>query len=368
MSEWPISSRYLVYQVLVAVLLAIAGGLVAGIPALSEVNCFGSAHVPPEGIRVYRNAPPPASDNEEGYRFWPVTDAVTMQIDQIARSRAHSVNAYAFLWANRCHRIEGMASDCSRVRKGNVLQPRYRRDGAEVRPYFSTFMRANTCTLIQTGNLLGEDRSALESKARAVGISLAGRSEDLAAHIVNDRFVDLCIIADRPLPARTRGIVLDYEVADGRSAEMTLSFLTEFASLVQAHGKEAILYNTPLDAPSQRWTSISKSNASKLHQIFDKNVIFLWHGNKQGSIEASFNAQLDVLRGEDGNQPIDMSKLILVFELANTNTADTRMVGSLMESTGIKNLMFWRHRAHVGGSCERDVNRKISCLVFRSCS
>jgi hypothetical protein len=354
-------------RVFIAALFSL-GLVAAAVPTTgAEETCFTAEQRPEAGMRVYRQARPPVDDDEAGYRYWPATDVVTGQLDQIERSRAKSIGSYYFLWSNRCHRLEGIATNCPVVRKGNFLQPRFRHKGEEVRPYFTTYEAANTCTLIQAGHVLGEERNALENKAEQAGITLVNRGDDLTPHIRDSRFVDLCILPDHRLAPKAKGIALDYEVSDGRSPEMTLAFLTEFAALVRAHGKSPILYANPLDAPSQRWTNINKTNAPMLHRLFDKIVVLLWHNNKQGSIAASFASQLDVLRGVKGDQKVDPGKIIVVFELADTTIEEAKIVRRLMREAGIRDVMLWRHYADVGGSCDTSVNRKISCLVFGTC-
>lgn len=333
--------------------------------ANATISCFTNEDKIDGELQLYRNAPPPI--NILSYLYFPITNAVTAQTNVIAKSTS-SVNSFVFLWANRCSALGGViANECLRGERGNPIYPSYYEDGVEVRAFFSTFDRADYCTLIQTGHLLGERRRRLRRWARRAGLNLAKRSDDLSWRITNDRFVDLCVLADETPGDKIKGVVIDYEVQDGRTANRTFSVLTKFAKLVRAKGKSPIIYTNPLDGPSQVYTNIDKTNAPALQQAFDKIGVLLWSGNKQGSLIASFNSQLDVLRGPDGNEPVMAEKIMVVFELLGTTLDDAKMVRGLLQNTSIKDLMFWRNGAQVGGSCDTDVNLKIFCLTLGEC-
>ena len=336
-------------------------------PSLGQEACFRESDPRKLAYRLYQMAPPPASDTQPGYAHWPLTDAVSMNVRSIARSQSAKVGAYAFLWSNRCHALPGHPVVCGWNKKGNYLFPALNADGADIRPHFSTFERANTCTMAQAAHLLGAPRAEVAEMTKAARLTLVSRSADLVPMIKDRRLVDVCVLDDHVLPPSAKGIVLDYEVQDGRTPEMTLKFLLSFATLVHRHKKQAILFTNPLDAPTQKYTSINETNAPALLKAFDKVILFLWNNNKQKDIGKSFEAQLAILRGPGGKEQVTTEKLMLLFELNNTTLGEAMVVRRLAIENRINDVMLWRNLAKVGGDCSLPVNRKIACVAFGEC-
>lgn len=334
--------------------------------AVAADTCFSPRDNVGLPFRVFQIAPPPAP-GEEAYRYYPITDSVTLQIESIARAKDSPINAFYFLWSNRCHDVPGHAAQCGRSKVGNFLYPRLKSGDAEIRPYFTTFDKANGCTLLQARNALGEASQPLTGEGERLGLKVAANREGLLALAEDGRLVNVCVLPGE-MPSNAKGILLDYEVADGRTQEMTLAFLTQFAQLVHARGKQAILFINALDAPSQRHTSITKWNASQLVRLFDFTVVFLWHNNRQASIGDSFAAQLSVLKGEYGDQKIDPKRLIALYELNNTSLADAKTVHDLTLANGLAGVMLWRNWAVVDDDCQSTTNAKIACVTKGQCS
>jgi hypothetical protein len=175
---------------------------------------------------------------------------------------------------------------------------------------------------------------------------------------------DVCVLPQPPAPSLT-GVVLDYEVQDGRSPEQTLAFLRDYAELVKSFGKRVMLYSNPLDAPTQKYTGIDETNAHTLHHLYDKTGILLWHKNRQRNVTKSFLSQYEIL-GATGS--VSPGQLMLVFELNQTTLFEAHMADQLMDRFGIDTVMLWRNRAKVGGPCEREVNLKIACVTQGDCA
>jgi hypothetical protein len=184
------------------------------------------------------------------------------------------------------------------------------------------------------------------------------------SHQRNNQLVDICLLEKEPLVPRGSGIVIDYEVQDGRTPGETLAFLEEFAALVHKAGKKAVLYTNPLDAPTQRYTGIAPATAHKIYEAFDRTGIVLWHRNRQGDMAASAQSQLAMLRA---GGKVDPKRLLPVFELRDTTIAEAESVRKLIQSEGMPGVMFWRNYAKAGGDCASDPNRKIACLVYGQC-
>lgn len=308
-------------------------------PAASETNCFDSRRK--SDLSIYQNAPPPRDANKGNYPYFPATAFATMNLDAII-GNASPYPVYYWQWGNHGPRKVPKANFGPRV------SPR-----SATNLHFSSIETADACTLAQTATVLGLDGAA-QRYARE------GRVELTATDPIGPR-TDTCLVWDKRLPQGAEGVLLDYEVQDGRSPARSRAFLLEFAKLVHGAGKKAILYTNPLDAPSQRSTGIDASNANELMNAFDRTSIFLWSRNRQGDIARSFESQMAVL-----GRP-DPAKLLLVFELANTSLRDAAVVRSLASRHRINALFFWRNLAPQGGACDTDVNRKIACLAYAEC-
>lgn len=340
--------------------MVLAAALVAAVPAHAQV-CFtrdASARLP---FKVFQQAPPPRDDGHAAYPYHPITASASMNIDALAASRATGVDRYFFQWANRCVVPGGQGfgtagKPCGWNPKGNIV--RGSGDGA-VRSFFSTIAKADACTLAQADFVLGARDDVVQKRVQAAGLRFA--LDPAAARALDPAILDICVMPEGRLPAGGTGIVLDYEVQDGRTPDHTKTFLESFAALVHSHGKKAVLFTNPLDAPTQRYTGVGASNAAALLRAFDHLVIFIWSGNRQKDIEASFRSQWSMLGGGPAN------KLLVVFELAGTTVEDARVTRRLVLEHKLGGVMFWRNHARQGGDCAEPVNRKIACLVFEDC-
>jgi len=262
-----------------------------------------------------------------------------MQAQTISASKSTRVAGIYWQWANHGPR----AAD--RGAKGNITP------GAQnVQVRFSSKASANACTMAQTAAAVGKSPEPFLDR---------GHLASTTSPVTQDT-LDLCILPRQPLPPSTP-LLLDYEVADGRTAAETSDFLVDWARFVRAAGHRSILYVNPLDAPSQRLTQMTVSNAPIVAAAFDLVGIFLWSRNVQADIYRSFSAQEAMYRTSP-------SKLMIVFELNHTTMEDAKVVHELMKSGRAGSLNFWRNHAVQGGDCATDVNRKIACAAFGRCT
>jgi hypothetical protein len=348
--------------------LAVLFPLAAVSPAaVAETNCFTSSSLRESPLHVLQLAPPPKPD-AANFQHWPATDFSTQQVPLLLRPREPGVRVWWTQWANRCHRLGRSESPCRERAKGNYLAPRLIADGMEIRPFFTSFERANGCTLLQAKYALGAEQASVDQEASSLGLSMAYDRGTLPSRATDGRLIDICVVPEGRLPPETEGAVLDYEVADGRSAEQTLDFIKQYVELFHRAGKKVIVLPNPLNAPSQKHTNINVTNANAIHRVVDKLGLFLWHGSREGSLAASFKSQLAVIRGPKGDLPIDPARLIVEYELSDATLEDTAEVRKLMAETGIKDVVFWRNRIKPGGTCDAPVNRRITCLLFGNCS
>jgi hypothetical protein len=340
---------------------------VASSGSSADTGCFTASSLRDSDLRILQLSAPPLP-NAENFRNWPGTDFSSQQVPLLMRPREQGIRVWWTQWANRCHHFEGLDNGCRARTKGNYLAPRLIANGIDIRPFFTSFDRANGCTLLQAKYALGADEASSEDEGKRLGVTLVYDRSTLPARATNGRLIDICVAPEGRLPPEVEGGVLDYEVADGRSAAQTLDFITRYADLFHRAGKKVIVLPNALNAPSQKHTNINASNANAIHRAVDKLGIFLWHGSRERSLAGSFRSQLAVLRGPNGDLAIDPTRLIVEYELSDATLEDTAMVRQLMAETAIKNVVFWRNRVKPGGPCQTPYNRRISCLLFGACS
>lgn len=339
-------------------LRAFAIGLLLSQPAYAD--CFPQASGANSAFDIVVQAPPPRTDGQANYPYYPATVFASGDVSALNLSQS-ALPKYWFQWANRCHDLGFNKGQCGWNPKGNFILPRLQSNGEDKRPYFSTFKAANGCTLAQAAYALNLPDRTVEDLARESGFALAQHGDpDLAER----KLVDVCILPVSRLPADIEGIVLDYEVQDGRTPAETRAFLESFAELVRRAGKKPVLFTNPLDAPTQRYTGVDASNANALLWAFDRMTVLLWSGNRQKNLAESYRSQIALLKA---GGTVDPKRVWVVFELKGTSLDDARMVNDLIRSEGLGGLMFWRNYATVGGSCDTEVNRKIGCAALGAC-
>ncbi len=246
--------------------------------------------------------------------------------------------------------------------KGNIISPRLVFGGEDKRLFFSTMPKANLCTLIQASyvlNLPYDEAGAKENNLRVVDFEAAEPA------LTNGRFVDACVLPPERLNPNVKGIILDYEVQDGRSPEATHQFLSEYAALVRRSGRKVGLLTNPLDAPTQRHTGVNAGNAGDLMRQFDLFGIMLWGGNRQKDITASFQSQMKML---EQTEKVDPRRIMIVYDIGKTKLDDAKVVHDIMIDQKFSSLMIWRNGEKLGeGECDSEANRKLSCVAFGKC-
>lgn len=343
-------------------------------------HCFSAAdHQELDGIRVFQQAPPPADDaTDQSYRYWPCTDAATSQ--DFGRSTWTEGNTWAFVWANRCN--AGTAWN----KKPNPLPaPREYVDDLECRAVFSTHARANAATRCQVRYLLGMDQASCLAPWLEVGGEAADALTDAdfrgspgdhcpstsawgdeAYRVMVDKVLLPAVRLTEGVNADHRlGVVLDYEVQDGRSPEVTEAFVHALAHDFTGTGKQLFLLTNPFNAPTQQHTGFTAANLPRILADVDHLGVFLWAGSPDGGVAASYATQLQML-GPPAET--DVSKLVPIFELGEPGTTldDARWLHETLHADGPHpdKVMFWRHYAEQGGSCDTTTNQKISLVCF----
>lgn len=333
-------------------LAVISMGLIAAAPV---PVCFTAADNARLAFPIFQQAPPPLG-RASSYPYYPLTAAVSMQMAAL-QDGPSGITTYFFHWGNRSTAPLPGPGGRMIQRKAN-FQPSSRALRRQ-RSGFSSIIRADACTIAQLGKLLGVAQAAQTTAARGTGITLT--SEDAQADTGVTGPVDSCILPAEPLSRKVKGVLLDFEVADGHSPEQTLILLRHYAAMVHASGRHALLLIDPFDAPTQRFTGISAANAGLIVQAFDKTTLMLWAGNIQHDLRASYKAQRALV---DADGKIDPHRLIIDFDLAGTSQQDAVFARDAILRDHLGGVIFWRNRVPQGGDCASDVNRKIATVAF----
>ena len=305
-------------------------------------------------FQVIQQAPPPTS-GAEPYLYYPLTAAASMQLSSLANVKP-GVDTWYFQWTNRSNAPLYNPRGKLVVRKPN-LQPHMGGNRSQ-RTAFSSFAKADACTLAQTASILARPADAKKiARANRLQLVTEAQQADQGAQGPDDT----CVLANGTLPAASKGVLLDFEPQDGRSAAQTLSLMQRFTAMVHKSGRKAMLLADPFDAPTQIYTGISAANAHAIVSMFDLTTVMLWSRSRQGSLAASYQAQMAMIRS---GGPVDGSKLMINFELAGTTEADARFVRQAILDDKLAGVIFWRNRVKQGGTCDSDVNRKIAMIVF----
>ena len=354
------SPRWRCGRALIAVAAVVGLGFQAPASAAAQSSvCFHPNERPRPDIAVIQQAPAPPASKGGLSAYYPATAFATQNLDSLWTAEP-GTETYYFQWANRSTVPIRTAAGEAIVRKSN-FQP------GPIGPFgprtaFTSIDKANACTLAQSAAVLGLDAAEIERIAAAGGVRIARPPRGERTGVANA--TDICVVQPRPMPRKATGIVLDYEVQDGRTPAQTLQFLTDFADLTHRAHRKAILMTNGLDAPTQVYTSVNGENASRLANLFDGLSLFIWSRNPEGDVQASFDKQFEI-----ANQggPVDPKRLFVVFELANTSANDARLIRDAMIKRGLGGVMFWRNGAKQGGDCASPVNRKIACLALGRC-
>ncbi len=315
--------------------VAAAVSLLSCLPQVAHTQdgvCFTTRDAP---LYVLQQAPPPRTDKGPS-AYFPASAFATSNLDAIERTTS-SAELYYWQWSNHGERPRHKANIIPRA--GGPLQ---------LVANFSSRSLADDCTIAQTRAALGENVSHATLKLQAYGDATAVEQ------------TDVCYLPTR-ITRPIAGVLLDYEVFDGRSAEETRDFLVRYAQTVKARSRKVILFTNPLDAPSQSRTGIAASTMGDISAAYDLVTILLWGRNKQSDVRQSFTSQQQILGSAT------KAKALVTFELASTTMDDARFVHELLQKREVAGVNLWRNYARQGGDCSSESNRKIACLVFGRC-
>jgi hypothetical protein len=330
---------------------------------------------------------------------YPATDYVTGAVHSITAPTQPSASGLAFrkyflLWVNRCIQVPGVTPSLNACRNPRTKGNGYRGmidDGAgdKVRPAFSTYAKADACTLIQAARVLGQT-GGLDAAATAAGLRLWDGDDRVGLAPLARRFampngqvmtyfVDTCILEAAPEAPDASGIVLDYEVWDNRTPAQTIDIVRNLAQLTHRRGKKLILITDPVPKPPSGLTAESVPEViSELDGFGSAIATGFSLGNPSTHYPArarmrspweAYQTQLSVVT-DGGRNPLTPQlrrKLIWNIDLNDIALAEGRQLHEEIVRQGYRGVLLARNFQREGGTCDRPVNQTIACLALGQC-
>lgn len=364
-------------QHLIRACFAIAAAMAATInsPARTQTaeQCFGPTDKIVGNFRVFRYpSRPPLRNDDPNYKYYPLTDTAGSQASIDNNSTVTNITKNYFMWANICDATE--TNSCVRHPRnaqayafGNPpAMPQYNNSVSKAHILFkmTSYARANACTMAQAAYALGNGNDKIQSIVSRSGLEIVDNRSRLSGLQLDadHMFRDVCVMPDARLSSDVRGVMLDYEVHDGRSPSVSRDFLIAFANLVHASGREAILYTNPLNAPGQKLSGLDRSNLNAIQAAFDMTTVFLLRRRDDDDFARDFSTQVALLSG-----PLPLRAPLLNFDVARSNMRDASIVRQIILSKHLPGVILLERSSDLSGPCTTDANRKIACLVQGRC-
>lgn len=377
---------------------------VGAAPIQPPVACFTRQDSRAAPLGVFEvAAPPPYSPLLHDYpptaAAYPVTDFVTAPIRLIRSPTQPSASGfkfrkYALLWVNRCIQLAGVTPGpeaCRNLRtKGNGYVGMMD-DGAgdKVRQAFSTYGKADACTLIQARRLLGET-AGLAASGRAAGLSVWDSEDRVGLARLARRFtmtngqpssylVDTCVLEPVPAAPDINGLMLDYEVWDSRTPAQTLDIVRKLAQLTHQRGKQLLLITDPIPKLPSGLTAANVrlvidavdgfgSTISTGFSLGSPNIHFAARPRARTPWEA-YTEELAVLT-DGGRNPLTPQvkrKLFIPVGLDDVTLPEAQRLHDEFVRQGYRGVLLVRNFLRQGGVCDRPINQEIACLALGKC-
>lgn len=353
------------------------------------MSMWGPEHQGLTHLEIFRDDwPPIASNTADNYASFPVTISSVMGIAvQNGRVPIAGAEKSVFIWVNRQSRDPVTGAGL----KTNALRPTlWHSSGFECRLEYSTVARANAQTLINVMYACGAPVSECEAVAAAAGISqvvtyqyasanreaLFTAPPDLGAtppYTLHTYRVarDLVVLPDARFIdgiGPNWGIVLDYEAQDNRSEAETTQLFDAIRAACTAAGLKLCFYTNALDSAACRASGLGKANLPHIHAQADLTSILLAGMYSTPSVYASYKSQIAMLRGPDGDLPVDPSRLCITVGTAGTMTQamDAAHVirRLLTDASEIRTLWVWPDWGVPGGGTGEQLDRQMGVMAF----
>jgi len=371
--------------------------------AAAQSNCFTQAdnklltldvfqiYAPPEYSAGGREALVPAA----GY---PGTDYATSMNRLTAElPRGAPYRRYYMLWANRCAFVEGQTQsfeDCRNVSrtKGNGYPKMVGGPlSQQVRTIFTSYRKANLCTILSARKALGESLAVVTEEGRRHDLRVVEANAGLQPTALARKemvgrpaspqtvITDTCIVEEESVAPDVQGILLDYEVFDYRSPAEATAFLRDLHKAVASYGKKLIVNTNPLPrAPN----GMTEESAREILGVVDGLIPTISSGaslgnpaiglaskQRQSDPIENYHAQLKVLT-RNGTSPLtasERSKVSWNISLFDTTLDEARFFNDETRKQGYRGVMLFRNFVKLGGACDLPSNQVIACLTMGSC-
>lgn len=350
--------------------------------------------------RVYQLSAPPLSDSATGANFarFPGNYFSTLHIDFAATSTAQKVATCHHIWEPRMivppgplnnrpnYMPGGWSAATGEVQLVNAA-------GLRCWPRFTTLDRAQAFLLCQILFSLGapftnpgyETHPVLQGYGDVCAqYGLAppvpwwtayNTRETLFSNTFLSKIGTYATVDDVPInppgrladiPGQKGGIVLDSEVQDGRTPAQRLALIQHLAPIFQHYAQELVIYPNVLTNWGAKVSGYDVTNLYQIHQT--PNVLLCigaWKQFPGVDVGAQVDAQEALLRGPNGDQPIDYSRLILSCAMGTgaqqLNAADNAALRTRIQRGYIGSLIFLDY-AVAGGPLSAPINQSIATI------
>jgi hypothetical protein len=327
------------------------------------------------------------------------------------------------LWANRCHFVQyaedaehqtASESDCKKMAFVSAGNESLGVRGRQV--VFSTYKKANACTIIQARRLLRGDADAnLSLVAKRFGLEFLPRQEDMekywetkkekitiaslkGAPLQGEFLVDKCIAPTEGI-SPAGGISLDYEVSDDRPPGLATSLLGSLGKLAHSQNKKVIVFTNPITSELNSY-GIDRSNFRRILSYVDMISINLATGAGKGvegnpqmgipsrpdrpavrtHLESLESILAEIEHTKSGKKPFtqeEQKRIMWGVGLFYTDIDDAKLLyKKLFVDNQYGGVAIQRAFVPQGGACDRteqhidktvQVNQVIACLSFGVC-
>lgn len=383
--------------------IGLIGLLLVGDAAAAQPDCFrreDSLHLKYVVLQVAN--PPPfveaAKDYAETSPYYPVS-VFASGLQGVLRKGGVSASGlrfqrYYLQWVNRCVYLPGVTpapADCANIKnvKGNgyPAMPRSTLQ-TELRPLFSTYEKANDCTLVQIERVLGAPIPRLSAEAGRAGLTLKLNSDQTAigalargvrfADRTGGRFlVDTCVLDASAAGPLVDGVMLDFEPQDRRSPQQTTAFLHAVRAVTAERRLKLGILTNPLP---RAVNGIDGSNAHSLIALVDIFAPAVSTGASAGNAAvgaaprerrtdplSDLQGQIGVLGGLSALTPAERKKIVWQIGLYDTSVPEAAQIRRQVIANGFGGISIARTYVREGGACSLPQNQVIACLGLGAC-
>lgn len=379
--------------------------------AVAEDGCFTRDDIHKLNYKVIqRTTPVRQTSGEYPYRspFYPVSTFTTPKAELLNPATLPSPSGFKFgktttIWGNRCIFLKGIspAGSCANKTnsKGNYLAKVPGETFAQ-KPIFSTLVKADNCTFIQTRIAAGFNEAWTRDYAQRNGLvfwknpARVGIDKYLKTVTLengtrlSNQLVDVCIVSELPMNPDSEGVTLDWEVLDQRTPAQTLSLFNRLKNLLaNKNMKLSAFTNDVCGAEScvkyaasyKNRNGIDSSNIAGVLSALDWLAPVVYSGEVKGDEEftpqprkftyqKNYNDQIAFLSKARALTAAQKKKIYPMISLYGLRKSDAQDMNKLLRSGVPGGMVMWRANASQTGDCGTPENKAMSCVYFNSCN